>query len=53
MSEYEIGKEYAEIKREVEILRSAMSEWYEIIEHNLTIGKLEQPKPKPTTQKAG
>ena len=44
MSEYEIGKDISEFKRELEMTTQLLQQLYGVVEHNLNAGKLEEPK---------
>ena len=47
MSEgYMIGKDVAELRAEMEEMKLLMQQAYDILEHNLKKGKLEEPKEK-------
>lgn len=46
MSSYEIGKDFANMQRELEVMRGLLEQLYGIVEHNLKEGTLKEPPVK-------
>lgn len=46
MSEYEAGKDAERFNRELQITQNLLQSLYEVVEHNLKIGVLKEPKKK-------
>lgn len=46
MSEYEIGKEMQSLQLEMETTKRLIEQLYAIVEHNISEGKIEEPKEK-------